>query len=180
LIPTLEERELLFIGLYYDLLHQKSHYDNVSIRVYCDDRQRTTGYKRNALIAICDTDYLVFFDDDDLPSPDYISSICRVLDEVPSVDCITFDADVTYDGKSPTPIYCNIRNKTFLQERGCYRRPPMHFNVIRSSIAKEYPFPDQSKGEDVAWVKTLVREGALKESFHIDKILYHYRYDTEK
>jgi hypothetical protein len=119
-------------------------------------------------------DYVVFVDDDDLVSPNYVSAICEcVRGENP--DVATFTVLVQRRGRE---LPCRY-HPAFSHEnrRTEYRRKPNHLCVWRRELAASRPFPDVRYGEDTAWA-TAMAPLAQRVSV-IDETLYVYAYDPK-
>ena len=61
-----------------------------------------------------------------------------------------------------------------------YERYPNHLNCIKSSIAKQFKFPEINFGEDTLWADKVFKSGLIKTEHFIDKVIYHYKYITNK
>ena len=61
-----------------------------------------------------------------------------------------------------------------------YERYPNHLNCMRADIAKQFHFPDKNFGEDHDWSKKVHESGLLKNEFYTEKLLYHYRFISNK
>ena len=55
--------------------------EDIEVIVLYDNKKRTIGQKRNALLDLAQGNHLVFLDDDDRISDDYILSIMEILDK---------------------------------------------------------------------------------------------------
>ena len=55
--------------------------DKVELLVLIDNKKRTLGAKRNEMIGLAKGEYVVFIDDDDLVSEDYVESILEAIKE---------------------------------------------------------------------------------------------------
>lgn len=185
LIPTLPNREKVFNRLVEQLKGQAERYCSTLRNQpgYIDIASDSTigisiGAKRNILLQGCQSDYLCFFDDDDLPSNDYISLIMEGIATNP--DCCSLVGEITFDGKNPRPFRHSIEY-TEIDEQGIlYRRPVNHLNAVRSSIAKQMTFPDWNYSEDSNYCFQLQASGLLRTEHKIEKCIYHYLYCTDK
>src|SRR5215467_9960671 len=98
LIPTLESRRASFLRLYQRLDRQIVHNNLrsvVEILVFEDGGQHSIGKKRNALLQRAAGRFVVFVDDDDDVSDDYVRLIAGALSKRPDVDCIGIKGQVT-------------------------------------------------------------------------------------
>lgn len=174
LIPTLPERRLLFNDVHETLLNQRQalpQRDSIEIVSLMDQGQRSIGMKRNELKHLAKGDYIVFVDDDDAISDNYLEAITESI-LLYSTDVVTFHALVTLNGSDPkTCIYssayeCDANMATH------YERLPNHLCPVRANIAPD--FHDISFGEDAQYARDL--KPKLVSDAHISKVLYYYRY----
>lgn len=155
--------------------------EGVEILVDNRDKQVPTGTKRNDLISRSKAEYVVFVDDDDYVTPDYVSSIVEALNANP--DCVTFCGWYTENGRNHLDWTIKLGEKYEARtEDGKYQifRWPNHLAVIRRSIALQIKFPDIWHGEDYKWSEQLMKSRLLQTEVHIPKKLYHYQYITGK
>jgi hypothetical protein len=201
-IPTLVERRALFDRLRAELTRQIEEaglINQVEIRAYRDNGHGPIGWKRNHICIQAHGRYIVHFDDDDMPAPNYVRSIVAELNANPGVDCVTFNAEVTYDGVNPELMiynHCYTTNEQLRDDSGkTYRtRMPSHINVIKRSIALMHPFKvilnptgknstrkeRGDNGSDVTYSVELVNNKSIKTSVHIGEVLYYYNYSSKK
>jgi glycosyltransferase involved in cell wall biosynthesis len=71
--------------------------------VFSDNRRRSIGQKRQALLSAALGEYVAFVDDDDDVSDDYVGSILAATKTQP--DCITFEQIAIYNGQSSRVIF---------------------------------------------------------------------------
>lgn len=177
LIPTLESRKEQFKKISEELSKQiHNKYDNEAIVIYhLDNKEKSVGQKRNELITKANSDYVVFVDDDDRITGDYVKSI---LDGIESkADVITFGVDVSINGGKAKPC---IYSKDFTEDKNLethYERIPNHIMCIKRDIAKVVKFPNISNGEGSAWAKKL--HPLLETEYKIDKTLYYYDFNSQ-
>lgn len=181
LIPTLDSRIDYLDRLLFNLDNQMV--DGVKVLTLSDRGQLSTGEKRNLLLHACDTEYCVFIDDDDEVSINYLERHMEILKKYPDVDAIGFKGVIYFDGKSPQ-IFIHKNNadykEIFYNGKKQYLRPIMHINCIRTSIALEIGFPDQTLYEDKDYSIRLKESGLIKKSVFIDDIMYYYYFRTTK
>lgn len=179
LILTLEERSAVFQKLYDILIGQikaAGLQDKIEVLFFKDNREYKVGYKRNTLLRQSQGKYVCFFDDDDLPSPNYISMIYPELLKDP--DCVKLIGIMTQPEKGPaTFIHSLAYGERWDWENGAYIRPPNHLNPMRRSIAIQFPFNEVNVGEDRQWSLAVARSKLLKTEASVDQPYYYYRYD---
>ncbi len=183
LIATLDSRKEQFDALCDRLFKQGAGTSEVQIVASCDAGQATIGSKRQSLLEKAKGTHVIFHDDDDEPSDDYVPSIlehCR-----PEVDCIGFKID----------CYGYVRGKPEQVERACvshrylkwaenmdgfrYVRHTHHLVPVRRDIALKVGFsPTSTYGEDYLYSMGLRRH--LKTEAFIDKVLYTIRHNPNK
>ncbi|HKX55495.1 MAG TPA: glycosyltransferase family A protein [Xanthomonadales bacterium] len=177
LIPTMESRLPLFTRLHEELERQRVVPDAgpaVEILALSDDGSEIIGAKRNRLMDMAQGKFLVFVDDDDRISPDYVRLILAAIRENDAADCITYPGEITFCGRHPRKLVHSIRYTDWYEHLGEYVRPPCHITPIRSDIARRYRFAEVDYSEDVDWAMRISRDGALQQEANIDVVLYFY------
>lgn len=183
LIPTLFEREALFrrvtdeLGRQIDEIYPNSlPGEIVSIINITDNRQHTTGKKRNALIELAvneyKPEYIAFMDDDDMPGPTYIKRGLEVVES--GMDCGELWGQIYWSGKPGKPFHHSIEHKEWYEDDKFYYRCPNHLNFMKLDVVKDFKFPDQNFGEDGQWSMAIKEAGALKTQYAIPEVIYHY------
>lgn len=177
LIPTMESRLPLFTRLHEELERQRAvpgAGPAVEILTLSDDGSERVGTKRNTLMDQAQGRFLVFVDDDDRISPDYVRLILAAIRDNPMADCITFPGEITFRGHQPRKLVHSIQYTDWYELRGEYVRPPCHITPIRSDIARRYRFAGVDYSEDVDWAMRISQDGALQQEAQIDVVLYFY------
>lgn len=145
-----------------------------------DNYHRTIGAKRQALVETAQGEYIVFIDDDDKVSPDYIELIIQALKANP--DVVTFQSDVTWNGLRGIISFSALcdKDEPFYGPEKVTNRRPWHICVWKRSISLQCKFPDINWGEDSAWVDQAVEH--LTTEIHIPQVLHiysHYDHTSE-
>jgi len=179
-IPSLANRKNMLERLLKQLREQPRS-SEVEILVEVDDRQHTTGAKRNQLVARAQGGYVVHVDDDDLVTPEYISAILAAIEQNPGVDAILIrgrrrspNGEVwVFDyGKGGTEG--TIIDDVLWRQIG-------HLCPIRRDLAQKVPYPDVTIGEDLAWIRQIA---PLIKSFaragSEGQVLYLYEYASNE
>jgi glycosyltransferase involved in cell wall biosynthesis len=181
LICTLYERKSYFDALVNSLIAQRFDSNEVEILYEIDNREITTGEKRNKLLERAKGKYSVFIDDDDEVPDYYIAELLKAYES--DTDCFDINGIMTTNGG-------NI--KKFVHGRGLpycadystgkevYLRYPNHITPIRTEIAKQIKFPHITIGEDYAWATKLRDSGLIKTSYLIEPTMYHYKFIDSK
>lgn len=177
LIPTIPERALMFNKLYAELCRQGF---GKGVELLSCDENWSIGAKRNYLLDKAKGEYLCFIDDDDMVASDYIDTLLKALESKP--DCVSLRGVITWDGNNPELFEHSIKYKAYVTTTNPikYERYPNHLNAIKSSIAKQFKFPEINHGEDTDWATQIHNSGMLKKEVYIDKVLYHYLYISKK
>jgi hypothetical protein len=163
----------------------------VEILVLTDNRKRSTGLKRQALVNASAGRFVTFIDDDDDVSDDYISTLLDVIDanpDAPDAQCISFDSEATlkgYEGcpENPYRVYTLISNENEQSrvENGRWvdiKRKPFHWCLWHCTLAHLASFPDGYIDDDAYWLRQMWP--LVEREVHIDKVLHFYRYDRSK
>jgi hypothetical protein len=128
------------------------------------------------MINLSQGEYIVFIDDDDRISEDYVSEIMTKLYENPDADCVVFDTILRLDGGEEKLCTHGIEyeyeygysNKSSFFWTG----KPAHTMVYASNIVKRHEYTDVGCGEDFNWVKRAYLD--IKNQIRINKVLYYY------
>lgn len=172
LIPTLPNR----IDCYYKLIKKLNHqiilnnYQNIiQIISFLDTKEFTVGKKRNFLLNNAVGNYVVFIDDDDDISEDYLTQIIEATQS--NADCITFLGEyITPMEKKDFNI--SIIHKSNYENTEYYFRLPNHICPIKKEIALSSMFTDKNFGEDSDYSEKVNK--LIKNEYHIAKKLYFY------
>lgn len=178
LIPTLPIREKLLSVLYLKLNNQRKDYSGLVEILTNDDTSMQIGAKRNVMMKAARGEYVCFFDDDDLPSDDYISLIMEGLKTKPTHCSLV--GEITFDGKRPQKFIHSTDYDHYYEEDGIFFRHPNHLNTIQKDIAVQVPFPDWQLSEDTNFAIRLLNTGLLTQEYKIPQTIYHYLFITDK
>lgn len=138
-----------------------------------DDKQTTIGKKRNILKALAKGDYIVFADDDDWTSDDYIPQI--IAGAATNPDCVVFGFEMYDKGVKKYDVHYSRRNSDYNSDsKGIAFRRPNHMMAYRARIAKRVMFPEKNFGEDSAFAKRA--SGFISTQVRVEKVLYRYMF----
>lgn len=147
----------------------------VEIIYLIDNKTLMLGTKRNYMVDIAQGQYVVFVDDDDLISEDYIRSILK--ETYNRMDCIVFDASVSINGEDPKTCVYSMRFEADSNHPGGYERLPNHICAIKKEIVTKVNFPTIPYGEDSGFSKEVKKH--LQTESRINRVLYFYKYNSE-
>lgn len=179
LIASIPSRFDLMQKLYSELQREVGD-RQIEILCFIDNKKRSIGYKRDALLDIACGDYIMYIDDDEDFFEDYIKDVydATSLD----VDIITFKSKCTVNGKScivdmdlNNPINEEVKEDgdgNFID----VKRRPFHVCAWRRSLAIKEHFPDVGYGEDWDWCSRVLNY--VKTQHKIDKVLHHYIFNS--
>lgn len=195
LIPSIPDRSEMLYNLLEDLNNQIGRgvmRDYVEILTDCRDKNIRIGTKRNDLLNRAKHYFSCFIDDDDEVSDQYIAIILEAIlkynhENGSFPDCTSLRGKYYVDGVFDGGFEHSIKYKEWKTLDALavpypikYERNPNHLNCIKSSIAKQFKFPETNFGEDHDWSKQLQASGLLKTEVHIPEILYYYKYKSKK
>jgi hypothetical protein len=171
LICHLENRADLLNRL-MDRLRPQTSQHNIPILWNTDNGQMPTGTKRNLLLdrAPLYTDYVVFIDDDDLVSDDYVAKIMAALESRP--DCVGIEGEYSRDGGDFRLFKHSREFADWYESAGVIYRTPNHLNPMRRELAVSARFPDATLGEDFVFSQR-VRPMLKTEVYVKGPIYYH-------
>lgn len=159
-------------------------FPNVEIITYEDNYKYSVGYKRNKCQDQATGDYVASIDSDDQIKHGYFKNIFEGIKK--GVDCCSLKGIITENGTNPLffehsikyKIYRTITDSQEGQVR--YERYPNHLNCIKSSIAKQFRFPEINHGEDTDWATQIHNIGLIKTEHYIEEVIYHYDWRAKK
>lgn len=181
LICTIPSRQASFGRLITELRSQMLVYAPEVGIISNASAELSIGAKRNWLLDKADSDYVAYIDDDDMIFENYIDLLMHAA--YSDCDCASLKGIITFDGKGDKVFEHSIKYKewrTVVGKEVTYERYPNHLNMIKSSIAKQFKFPEINHGEDADWSTQIHKSGLLKKEFYIPDIIYYYRYISNK
>lgn len=170
LIPTVPERSEELSTLLSVLTPQTVGLP-VEILVLMDNRQRSIGLKRNALLEIAHGKYVAYCDDDDSVSDDYCATLCDMARV--DVDVLCFNQFARWDDvESTVEFRINHPIRGIFRPSGVTKRFPFHVCAWNRTIAQKCCFTDKNFGEDLDWV--LQAEEIARTEAYSPKVLHYY------
>lgn len=148
----------------------------IEVLIFEDNKEYSVGTKRTRLLTEARGEFVVFIDDDDDISDDYVHQFIGAIRAHPTVDCIGMRGVITTNGSDPRQVVYSLKNSAHYEEKGVYYRPPCHLTPIRRTIAAAFPYIDASFGEDSDWAMRVLASGSLKSEVFVDKVLYYYQF----
>lgn len=186
LIPTIKRHTRHLGRLTVELSSQILPYAG-EVEVLIDDHETDKiGTKRNRLLDRASGKYLAFVDSDDRVSDTYIKSIMEGIEK--DVDCCSLKGVITFDGNDPEGFehslkydkYETVETAFWFLDQIRFLRFPNHLNTLRSSIVKQFRFPETNWGEDTDIATQIHNSGLLKTEHYIPEVIYFYDYVTDK
>ena len=175
LTPGVPKRLLQIAELCEELQNQIVE-QSVEHLVLIDNKRRTVGEKRDALLRAARGRYVAFVDDDDLVSPNYVARLLEASRSNP--DVITFRQRVEYnDLRGEVEFRLGHHNEAFNPHGGITRRNAWHVCAWRRKLAILSAFPAINYGEDWAFSAKLCALPNLREE-HIAEVLHTYRHSS--
>lgn len=169
LVPTVsvraDQRERLI-----SKLEQQAAGKPVEILSLNDNRQRSIGLKRQALVDVARGKYIAFCDDDDDVAPDYIDHLLEATEFDP--DVITFEQQCIWNERTFRVVFKAGYQDEPLGQGDIVKRAPWHVNAWRRELVAECRFPNQNWGEDLAW--SIQARRRIRHASHIEKVLHYY------
>jgi glycosyltransferase involved in cell wall biosynthesis len=150
---------------------------------FIDNRKRSIGAKRDALLRIARGTFIAYVDDDDTVSPDYVEALVAAIKiaikttmENKQVDVITFEQFARVDDSHAKIVFgLRQQNQPFVPDTEV-QRAAWHVCAWRRSVAILSHFPESNYGEDWSFAEPLNR--IARASIHLDKVLHYYHYNS--
>lgn len=144
--------------------------------ILIDNKMRSVGQKRDALLRAARGKYVAFLDDDDWITEAYVERICSACDDNP--DVVTF-RQTSYINTEKGDVEFRLGNPNEQwKPNQITKRNAWHVCAWRRDIAVLSHFPDSNYGEDRAFVEPLWTLPGLKE-IHIPEVLHFYRHSSD-
>ncbi len=151
--------------------------------ILLDNKRRTVGEKRDALLRAARGRYIAFVDDDDMISHDYVHLILQKILKDP--DVITFRQEATVNNLlGEIHFQLGNENEPFKGVPAIpmpltlpvTKRNAWHVCAWRRILAIQSHFPAINYGEDWAFASPLCALARREE--HIPKVLHFYRHNS--
>ncbi len=167
LIPTVPRRKAKLDQLLEKLYPQLT--DEVELLVLLDNKKRTLWYKRNEMLSIANGNYVIFADDDDELSDDYVSSLMEWIKS--NADCVCYWVEISIDWSEKKRVFYS-KELTEHFDWQFYYRKPNHLMCFKKDIAIKEPYSDLQFWEDSDYAERIFKY--IETEHIIDKVLYHY------
>jgi len=142
--------------------------------VLFDNRARSIGAKRQALVDIARGEYVAFVDDDDDISPDYVERLLKAAQT--GADVITFRQRAIYNGLE-SEVHFGINNQDGpFNPGGITLRAPWHVCAWKRERVADCLFSESNYAEDLVWCMQARKRA--RTAHHIDEVLHTYRHDA--
>lgn len=176
LTPTIPGREES-LGYLQDIIEMQIRAIKTSAvehLVFCDNRARSIGAKRQALVDIARGEYIAFVDDDDDISDDYVALLLAAIET--GADVITFRQRAIYNGQGSEVVFGVNNQDCQFSPGGITLRAPWHVCAWKRSKIAPCQFGETNYGEDRIWA--LQARQRIRTGYHIDRVLHTYRHDA--
>lgn len=170
LIPSLYARVHFLTRLLNILAIQNADCLNkTEILINTDNRIKKIGAKRNELLQAAKGEYVVFIDDDDTISEDYLLQVFKGINI--GVDHIGISMMYQPDKGKHMLVKCS-KDYTPCEKNGVYLRRAQHVCPIKTTIAKQITFQETNFGEDTIYAEKVSK--LIESEYLIDKPIYFY------
>jgi glycosyltransferase involved in cell wall biosynthesis len=173
LTPSVPSRAFSVSKLQDEIASQTRHAGTVEHLVLVDNKARSIGLKRQALLDIARGEYIAFVDDDDAILGGYVNAILDAAKGKP--DVITFRQRAIYNGQQSEVVFGVEHQDEPFTPGGITKRAPWHICAWRRESVAQCLFGNTNYGEDLVWAKQARR--MIQTSVHIDQLLHEYRHD---
>jgi hypothetical protein len=166
----------MLLKLYGELSRQADGLP-VEILAFTDNKKRSIGLKRDALVQIATGKYVSFVDDDDETYPCYVAEMLAGCESGADVISTVQHASLNGDNKFVVNFGIDNDNEQAYAIDGIWqdiKRKPFHTCAWKSEIAKKYHFPDIGYGEDWLWCEQLLRDVKTEHKINIPIMCYRW------
>lgn len=172
LIATIPHRHAKLISLLETFDAQMK--PGVSVLIYRDNLQVSYPEKMQALMDAASAEYVSTISDDDSVSHDFIPRVRTAL--LPRPDQVGFRVRYTESGRLQLPVIHSLRCGGWYETGSGYYRDIMHFNPVKTELAKQVRF--RGLVCDVEWAEDLRNLGIIKTEEFIDDEIFYYQRDS--
>lgn len=173
LTPTIPGREHQLSKLQEKITKQAGNLP-VEHLCLCDNKTRSIGAKRQALVDIAQGEYVAFVDDDDDILEGYVENILEAATHGP--DVITFEQDAIYNNQRSRVIFKLGQGDGPFAPDGVTIRDAWHVCAWKRSRIQDCSFLFVNYGEDKAWA--LQARRMARTCVHIPKMLHKYEHNA--
>lgn len=191
LIVTIPGRETMFAALIKELVRQREFTNKKAFSylyrrcgkidlteiIHYFNEEDTVGQARNILLDRATGKFVVYIDDDDHISENYLVEILSAITLHSDIDCIGMRGHITTNGEDKRDWVISKDCLKWHEQGRTYMRTPNHISPVRAEVAKKIKFPDIDHGEDYEYSVGILPY--LKKEHFIDKQLYHYDYRSK-
>ncbi len=155
----------------------KEKTDEVEIISLLDNKKRSIGLKRDALVQLANGEYFAFVDDDDEVYPSYVRRMLAATSS--GADVISIRQHATMNGGNKFLVDYGIEysNEEAHKKNGTWvdvLRKPFHTCAWKTDIANKHRFPDTSYGEDWHWCKRVLECVKTEHKIREPLLCYHW------
>ena len=143
--------------------------------ILVDNKRRTVGEKRDALLRAAGGGYVAFCDDDDAVTPEYVAALLAAIRQGP--DVVTFRQLAVVNGVSGEIEFRLGNPNEGFKPGGVTKRNAWHVCAWRRTLAVLSRFPPTNYGEDWAFAAPLCGLAGLRE-VHIPAVLHEYHHSA--
>lgn len=183
LICTIPDREYSFSKLISELYRQITYCDtthptlgDVEIKVDAtkkfNDGGLSIGSKRQNLLNQANGKYVLYLDDDEHISPDYVETLLRLCYE--DKDVCTFRSLAKLANNWALIDMALENENEQINPYGITRRKPWHVCPVKRELAQQFEFENISYGEDWNWFGQVLK--LCETEAHTDKIIHNYNH----
>lgn len=174
LVCSVTGRVNTFLPNIINKLHQQAEqFEDVEIICLMDNKKIMLGDKRNEMVKLSCGKYVVFIDDDDDISDNYIETLYLAAQS--NVDIINFTVNVSLNAEPYKPCFYSMDYESDYNLNESYHRLPNHIMCVKRELAIETLYPSIVRGEDAGYSKLL--KPKLKSQLILDDVLYFYNFN---
>lgn len=171
LIATMPNRSEQFWRLFNSL--ERQHVGEEMEILTDNGMDCNIGAKRNRMLKQAMGEYVVFVDDDDLVTPDYVGKIFEAM----GADCIGISGIMSTNYSDFRQWHISKDYGSWYEKEMIYYRTPNHISPVRRELALQVGFPDIAHGEDYQYSMALLP--LLKTENKVKGNIYHYQFSSK-
>lgn len=175
-VPARAAQASILFGVLTGQAELLSREQDLEVLVLLDNKRRSTGLKRQALLSIARGRYVAFVDDDDMTHPAYIGNVLRQVEK--DADVIVFDSQCRINDGALVHVRHDLAFPNEEYNPAGFRRSPWHIHAWRRELAQSAQYPDLMYGEDVEWLMQVLPRAKTQARVSTLSPLYIYQFSS--
>jgi glycosyltransferase involved in cell wall biosynthesis len=146
-----------------------------------DNKRRSVGEKRNALLSISRAQWVCFLDDDDSWHDGAVNKLWELIKANPEKKVIAFRGTENHDGAKNLDFRYDrnysVNHRIKLDGKSMRGKIPDHLCAWKRELALKESFPEINLSEDHRWAEAMKKHYSDADQLITDDYIYHYEFN---